>query len=163
MKTAFIAISMFGILALSGCKSLCEQAAQKELQCLQGYCSSHSDNPFCAEVSALPQEANQACDSGWAQDTMDMDCEEMERDWARAQRRNEPATTTPQTTDIASPEGTGAVAPPDIAPPEGTGAVAPPDESGAETGAATPTDEPSGEVPPEEPEVAPEEAPPTTE
>ena len=159
MKTGTLVIAMFGILALSGCKSLCEQAAQKELQCLQGYCGSNADNPVCAQLGAIAQEVNQACDAGWAQDTMDMSCEQMGTIWTAAYMRNQAATLRPPPSTpaelpsgTATPEGTREIAP------EGTGAVVP-----AETPAETPADEPSGEAPTAEPEGAAEEAPPTSE
>jgi len=71
----------------TGCKNVCEKAADKALDCMRGYCEEHSEEGPCAQFDQIEEQFNQRMaeeagectgdDATQAQTMLDQDCEAM--------------------------------------------------------------------------------------
>jgi hypothetical protein len=84
-----LCFAAFMVLGTVGCKSVCEKAEQKELDCLAEFCEDDANAEMCAqmedldEFDAAVQEASgeeapdEECDEAAAQAQLDQSCNEM--------------------------------------------------------------------------------------
>ena len=77
-----VVLGLFALVGTTGCKNVCQKAADHLVDCMKSFCEENEDNAFCRNIDEVEESASSGVECGeddteQAQEMLDMSCEDL--------------------------------------------------------------------------------------
>ena len=77
-----VVLGLFTLVGTTGCKNVCQKAADHMVDCMKSFCEENEDNAYCRNIDEVEENATSGVECGdgdeeQAQEMLDQSCEEV--------------------------------------------------------------------------------------